>query len=316
MKFYYQALPVVVGSLFAATSAHAASINFNFLVNSSGSDIYACDAGIYDPYEPTPLPAHGGRGSAAQSSIQASVGTYNNGNPVALGPVQVIQSNIVLSPPAFHTVAYPGGFVGPSVIDRLNTVVANPSFGSDPYPDPVAATAAGRLTFNLASDYYGARYFVDFCYRGSKLPYPAGTYGYKVKDVVSAKNLASGTYLTDADLNVEGRLVCDKRTALISENWASTLISDTFNAGLLGLDGVPLSQTADIAQSSFNGTAKSVFGTAAAPLSLSLGTPAKFCVIRYVFTETSVAKRKWDINSANFTIDLTLNNTSYTPASL
>lgn len=316
MKFYYQALPVVVGSLFAATSAQAASINFNFLVNSSGSDIYACDAGIYDPYDPVNLPGTYGRGSAAQSSIQASVGTYNNGNPVALGPVQVIQSNIVLPPvAAFHTVAYPFSFVGPTVIDRLNTVIANPTLGDVPNSAPIAnATDAGRLTFNLASDYYGASYFVDFCYRGSKLPYSAArSYDYSVKDSVSAMDLFSGSYLTDADLDVGGKLVCEPRTASTSENWGVTAITDTFAAGLTGLGGTG-TQTSTIGLADFTGAVQNVFGTSAAPLSFSLiAAPAKYCVIRYVFKEKSTAKRKWDINTANFTIDLTVKNVSRVP---
>lgn len=305
MKFYYNTLAIVSGMLFTATSAHAADINFNFLVNSSGSDLYACDAGIFDPGFLLPI---GVRGSAAQSNIQARVGTYNNGNPILSWTDKVIQSNIVLPPPvAFHTVAYPNGYPGfpTPVIDRLNTVIANSNAG----------TASGELTFNLASDYYGARYFVDFCFRGSQLPYPEGSYDYNVRDVVSATDLASGSYLADADLDVQGKLVCQERSAAV-DNWNSTTINDIFALGLLGLDGVPLSQTHTTISDDFTGAAQNVFGSILSPHAVPLEAPAKFCVLRYIFREKSVAKRKWDLNSANFTIDLHVNNVSYSPAPL
>jgi hypothetical protein len=305
MKTYYYSLFATLAAGFSfINAAHAADINFNFLVNSSGSDLYACDAGIYDPLF---LPPIGVRGSAAQSNIQAVAGTYNNGNPVLDWAPRNIQSNTVLPPPpGFHTVAYPFGYPGftTPVIDRLNTVIANSNAG----------TSSGQLTFNLASDYYGARYFVDFCFRGSQLPYPAGEYSYNVRDVVSATDLGSGTYLTDADLEVQGKLVCQERSSSESEDWSSTIINDLFAVGLLGLDGVPLSQTHTTTANDFNGTAQNVFGSIFSPHSVPLPAPAKYCVIRYIFREQSTAKRKWDLNSANFTIDLHMNNVSYTPA--
>jgi hypothetical protein len=306
MKSYFNALAIVSGMLYTATSAQAADINFNFLVNSSGADLYACDAGIFDPAILLPI---GVRGSAAQSNIQARVGAYNNGNPILSWTDKVIQSNVVLPPlAAFHTVAYPSGY--PSlftpVINRLNTVIANSNAG----------TASGELTFNLASDYYGARYFVDFCFRGSQLPYPEGSYDYIVRDVVSATDLASGSYLADADLDVQGKLVCQERTSSTAENWNSTTINDIFGLGLLGLDGVPLSQTHLTSSDDFTGAAQNVFGSILSPHSVPLDAPAKFCVLRYIFKEKSVAKRKWDLNSANFTIDLHVNNVSYSPAAL
>ncbi|MBM3381959.1 MAG: hypothetical protein FJY29_05905 [Betaproteobacteria bacterium] len=303
MKYYYGIFATIAAGFSFLNAAQAADINFNFLVNSSGSDLYACDAGIYDPLFLLPI---GVRGSAAQSNIQARVGAYNNGNPISIWNDLMIQSNTILPPPpGFHTVAYPSGYPGftTPVIDRLNTVIANSNAG----------TSAGQLTFNLASDYYGARYFVDFCFRGSQLPYPPGEYEYHVRDVVSATDLGAGTYLTDADLEVQGKLVCEERSSSGSENWSTTTINDLFAIGLLGLDGVPLSQTHLTTANDFNGTAQNVFGSIASPHEVPLEAPAKFCVLRYIFREQAIAKRKWDLNSANFTIDLHVNNVSYTP---
>ncbi|NBO39300.1 hypothetical protein EBU99_12040 [bacterium] len=308
MKSFYSVLSLATAGFFAAQSANAADINFNFLVNSSGSDLYACDAGIFDPAFLLPV---GVRGSAAQSNIQASVAAYNNGNPIPLASWtdKTIQSNVVLPPLAqFHTVAYPSGYPGflTPVIDRLNTVISNSESDTD----------YTKLTFNLASDNYGARYFVDFCFRGSQLPYPAGQYEYHVRDVVSAADIDSGTYLTDADLDVQGKLVCQSRSSSTGEDWSTTTINDVFLLGLLGLDGVPLSQTHTTSANAFSGTAQNVFGSILSPHDVTLNAPAKYCVIRYIFRERSSAPRKWDLNSANFSIDLHVNNISYTPVAL
>lgn len=308
MKYYYSAFAVAFAGLSLTQTAQAADISFNFLVNSSGADLYACDAGIWDPAFTFTLPPVA-RGSAAQSNIQARVGAYNNGNPILSWSDIMVQGNTVLPPlgGAFHTVAYPSGYPGftTPVIQRLNTVIDNTNTG----------TANGELTFNLASDYYGARYFVDFCYRGSQLPYAPGSYDYNVRDQVTATDIASGTYLTDAALEVQGKLVCQERSSSESEDWSSTIINDIFSLGALGLDGVPLAQSFTSPASAFSGTAQNVFGSILSPHNFSIpNAPAKYCVLRYIFRENSTAKRKWDLNSAEFTIDLTMNNVSYTPA--
>jgi hypothetical protein len=311
MRYYYSAFALALCGFGLSQNAQAADISFNFLVNSSGADLYACDAGIWDPEFSLTLPSFP-RGSAAQSNIQARVGTYNNGNLIRSWKDIMVQSNIILPPITgpFHTVAYPAGYPKLSipVIQKLNNVIENSNSG----------TANGELTFNLASDYYGARYFVDFCYRGSQLPYPTGTYGYNVSDQVTATDIKSGTYLTDAALEVQGKIVCHERSSSQSEDWSSTIINDFFpsdDSVLLGLDGDSMAQSYTTTASAFYGTAQSVFGSTPSPHSFSISTaPAKYCVIRYIFRENSIQKRKWDINSAEFTIDLTMNNASYTPA--
>ena len=308
MKYYYGAFAMAMSGFMLSQSAQAADISFNFLVNSSGSDLYACDAGIWDPAFSLTLPPFP-RCSAAQSNIQARVGTYNNGNPILSWNDIMVQSNTILPPLGgpFHTVAYPAGYPGflTPVIQKLNNVIENTNTG----------TANGELTFNLASDYYGARYFVDFCYRGSQLPYAPGSYDYNVRDQVTATDIASGTYLADAALEVQGKVVCQERSSSESEDWTSTIINDIFALGALGLDGVPLAQSYTTPANAFSGTAQNVFGSIPSPHSFSIpNAPAKYCVLRYIFRENATQKRKWDLNSAEFTIDLTMNNVSYTPA--
>ena len=305
MKSYLRSLSLLAAGAISYQSAQAADITFNFLVNSSGADIYACDAGIWEPQGPPHLFYN--RPTGAQSNIQARVGAYNNGNPIGSWNDILVQGNTTLpffGVPQFHTVAYPSGYPGLTPVNtRLATVIDNANYGD-------GGTSAGELTFNLASDVYGARYFVDFCLRGSQVPYLAGTFGYEIADYVTATDIASGNYLANAQLEVQGKLVCDKRTSPTAENWASTLITDAFSLGALGLDGVPLPQTITTTANSFSGTGQSVFGS---PTTLSLtNAPAKYCVIRYIFRELATAPRLWDLNSAEFTINLSVNNVSYT----
>jgi hypothetical protein len=305
MKSYLSALSLLAVGAVSYQSAQAADVTFNFLVNSSGADLYACDAGIWEPQGPPHLFYN--RPTGAQSNLQARVGTYNNGNPILSWTDILVQGNTqlpVLGVPAFHTAAYPAGYPALTpVITRLNTVLANQDYAG-------GGTSAGELTFNLASDVYGARYFVDFCFRGSQVPYATGSYDYQIADYVTAADIPSGNYLANSQLEVQGKLVCDKRTSPTAENWASTQIIDLFSLGAVGLDGVPLPQTITTAANSFSGSGQSVFGS---PASLTLtNAPAKYCVIRYIFRELATSQRVWDINSAEFTINLSVNNNAYT----
>lgn len=296
MKNYYLALTALAAVGFS-TAASAANISFNFLVNSSGMDIYACDAGILDQGV-----------SGATTNIQASVGSYNNGNPVAYGPLGV-QGNTQFGPPPFHTVAYPGGYLSfTPVLQKLGNVIENQGSG-------------GGLIFNIASDTYGARYFVDFCVRGPNVPYQPGIYDYHLDDSITAVDLASALYLSNAVVNAAGTVACDARTSS-SENWGSTLIRDNLTAaspfGFLGLDGLgtypvfPGGWGSPAGIGPVNGSAVSVFG--ALGKNFSMPAPVKYCVVRYVFRETSGAQRLWDPAQARFTINMSLANTAYTPA--
>jgi hypothetical protein len=295
MKSHYLALTALSTlGLYSGTS-HAANISFNFLVNSSGMDIYACDAGILDQ----------GTGGA-QSNIQASVGSYNSGNAVSYSPIGV-QGNTQFGPPPFHTVAYPGGYLSLTpVLTKLDNVIENLGSG-------------GGLIFNIASDTYGARYFVDICVRGPNLPYQPGTYAYHLDDSVTAADVTAAQYLNNALVDAAGTVVCDARTGGPGE-WGSTLIRDnlTFAPGsFLALDGIgtlpiyPGGWGSPAGVGPVNGSAVNVFG--ALGKDFSMPAPVKYCVVRYIFRETSGAQRIWDPAQAKFNINMNFLNTSYTP---
>jgi len=295
MKNYYLTLSALAAIGAFANSAHAANISFNFLVNSSGMDIYACDAGILDQGV-----------SGAQSNIQASIGAYNSGNPVSYVPIGV-QGNTQFGPPPFHTVAYSGGYVtGTPVIAKLNNVIENLASG-------------GGLIFNIGSDTYNARYFVDICVRGSNIPYQPGTYEYHLDDAVTAADLTTAQYLSNAAIDAAGTVVCDTRSG-VSGEWSSTLIRDNLSSlpgSFLWLDGpgthptFPAGWGNPFGIGPVNGTAVNVFGPGGK--NFLMPAPVKYCVVRYIFRETSGAQRIWDPAQARFNINMNFLTSSYTP---
>lgn len=295
MKYSYFAIPALAVAGLASQVSYAANLSFNFLVNSSGMDIYACDAGILDQGV-----------SGAQSNVQASVGAYTGGNPVSYSSIGV-QGNTQFGPPPFHTVAYPGGYLSLTpVITKLGNVIEN------------LGTGAG-LIFNIASDTYGARYFVDICVRGPNVSYQPGTYSYHLDDAVTAADLSAVSYLSNASIDAAGTVVCDTRTGLAGE-WSSTLIRDnlTFIPGsFLSLDGpgtlpaFPTGWGSPGGVGPVNGTAVNVFGPTGK--NFSAPAPIKYCVVRYIFRETSGAQRIWDPTTAKFNINMNFLTSSYTP---
>ncbi|MEY4063964.1 MAG: hypothetical protein RIR26_172 [Pseudomonadota bacterium] len=297
MKYYFRTLSLLTAAFFASKSAQAADVNFNFRVNSSGADLYACDAGIYEP----PLAGLMARGGA-QSNVQASVSNYE---PVSWSD-RSVQANILPWPvPHFHTVAYPLGdeyTYGTSLIQRLNTKISNEE----------SSTNNTKLTFNLASDYYGARYFVDFCLRGSQLPYLDGTHNYLISDGITATDIPSSTYLANAGLSVMAQIVCEERSSSTAEDWTTTNLRDSFGSHLHGLYGIGSGiYNEETTSQAFSGSVKRPFGLLH---TFSLSKPAKYCVVRYIFEENSTAKRAWDLNSADFAVDLHINDVLYQPA--
>lgn len=295
MKRYYVALSCLAAVGLYSQTVKAANLSFNFLVNSSGMDIYACDAGILDEGV-----------SGAQSNIQSRVGIYNNGNAVSYGP-RGVQGNTQFGPPPFHTVAYPGGYVSfTPVLAKFSNVIENLGSGNG-------------LIFNIASDTYGARYFVDICVRGPNVPYQPGTYTYQLDDAVTAVDLTALSYLNNASIDAAGTVVCDARTGATGE-WSSTNIRDDLTVvpgSFLALDGLGTFPTypggwgSPLGVGPVNATAVNVFGPTGK--TFSMPAPAKYCVVRYIFRETSGARRIWDPTTARFNINMNFANTLYTP---
>ena len=313
MKSYSSSLATVATGLLIAQAANAADIVFNFRVNSSGSDLYACDAGIFEPAAGDldgpfgPLPPFT-RGSAVQSTVNARVGDYNGGDEPTGWAYKVVAANVGTPFSSnFRTAVYDTGFInGNTIWPRVDRVLDNVN-------SSVTSPAGNQLTFNLASDYYGARYFIDFCYRSPNLEYISGNYDYLVRDMITATGIVGSNYRLDANLEVESKVVCDTRESTASSDFSSTDITDSFASltnPLLGLGGAGV-QTASAGPVDFSIPFLPVIGVfdgATTHQITTTGAPARYCVVRYIFREQSFAKRKWDLNTATFAIDLHVNN--------
>ncbi|MFZ9521238.1 MAG: hypothetical protein ACO3A4_12250 [Silvanigrellaceae bacterium] len=319
MNMKYLALAGVSAIALYSTPSYAAYVNFNFRVNSSGMDIYPCDAGLYDPVNgdgaavfPTPSDASGSNTSYLTAQKHAWVDGWRTS--VSSWDTLNLFANTSFGD-SFKTVVYnTTGYVNDThVFSKFGNIIRNVQ--GDDYSrinnNPDRGTG---LVFNLASAKFGARYFVDFCVRNTKIPYPAATnYYYKINDEITAVQLETNGYLEKASVKVTGRIACDKRDG----SWSSTKIKDSFSTGMLGLTGetgLSLNST-NTPTGIINGTTYGVFSNRNASsntgYSFNSGSPLRYCVIRYVFEETATSQRLWDLQQAIFAIDLAFNNTGW-----
>ncbi|MEY3902976.1 MAG: hypothetical protein RL189_2282 [Pseudomonadota bacterium] len=307
MKSYLKSLPFAAIGLFVAQNAHAAGVNFHFLVKSSGTQIYPCDAGLYDP-----------NADLGESWLSAKYAAYD-GNKVTSTTAWnslYLPANLTANiPPSalkpFKTVALnaPG-------ITAADTSVGATKFGNviqDASSSSSTALNADELTFNLGSQKYGAKYFIDFCFRDSQVgwlpPTSSSTtpsYQYEITDTVTALKLnpSSDTpaYWANSDLRVRGKIVCDDNIDDIRE----TIVPD--------LDGISGSHSSSLLPATgdveLNTVATPVFFTPGS--SVGSKTPylhtvlptEKKCLIRYIFSETSTDFRLNDLLVAQFAIYL------------
>lgn len=295
MKSYFKSIPFAAIGLFVSQYAHAAGVNFHFLVNSSGTQIYPCDAGLYDP-----------NADLGESWLSANYAAYDG--------------NKVTSPAAWSSLYLPANLtanVPPSALNPFKTVALNApgiaaadtSVGTTKFAtvlrDATSTSSSidpNELTFNLGSQKYGAKYFVDFCFRDSYIAWipSATTYRYEIKDAVTTKNIASSGefYWKNSAVSVEGKIVCDSDLANIKESVVSDLdgITGAFSASTSAFD---LSLKAD-------GATQKVFETAdpTVPYALTVNSSSKKCIIRYIFSENATTFRHNDLKTAEFAIEL------------
>ena len=298
MKQYLGLFSIAAFGCVNSLTAQAANITFNYIVNSSGTQLYACDAGLMVPTEVS---------YSGMSNIMAKYGAYNNGAgpSSSSSPWQsvVLPANtptgVLTWPTPFKTVVYQVGFTsGSSLMDKLNNIIFNTPDGTD----------SGELTFNLAAQNYGAKYFIDFCFRESKVPAvttgSGQSYKYEVKDTVTAVDHVAQSYIIHSAMKLSGVIACDKRDG----DYGITDITDTLNANFLGL-GVVSGRSAhgpsSFAASNFNTSSTNLFGNS---YSFTTSAPVESCIVRYVFEESSSDIRLWDELSANFKIYLDIKN--------
>jgi hypothetical protein len=289
-----------------SSTALAKSVSFDFRVHSYGSALYPCDAGIQHLGQP------GDFLTANYKTVATPPASYLS----ATG----FDSSVTLpsrtdAADEMKTVAYPLGFPNTDdVTDKFTTVLQN--LGNTVLP---GVTDPG-LHFFLASDNYGAQYFVDFCYAGPQIPASIGNYPWSLNynlstnvthvallPVVPDTEPPKPTYLDNAAVKVSSLIVCDDT---VGDSWYSTSITDDFTDGILsGLNGVaPTAGTPDN-RLIFDGSAitnTTMIENKTKTFTVN-NTFARHCVIRYIFNETATADRaNIDGEHAQFRIDLSL----------
>ena len=191
----------------ATTSAFAVSVQFNFDINSSGSSIYPCDAGIQhanhasrvcydrttnlscDPTTGTTTENQdcvctGGGSGSEDYKLDSFTATHADWTDNGQLPTNILTSNIVAGESSFTRL-----FEAKNEWDKQLT----------------------SLTLNFASDRYGSEFYVDVCYRGPQIraqgnPNYAMQLQSTLTDLISSNNLA---YSQLADLKVKIDSTCD-----------------------------------------------------------------------------------------------------------
>ncbi|MEN9809161.1 MAG: hypothetical protein RLZZ488_728 [Pseudomonadota bacterium] len=294
MKSYFKSIPFAAIGLFVSQYAHAAGVNFHFLVNSSGTQIYPCDAGLYDP-----------NADLGESWLSANYAEYD-GNKVTSTTAWsslYLEANLTANTTdEFKTVALnlPG-------ITAADTSVGTTKFATV-LRDATSPLSSGglnpdELTFNLGSQKYGAKYFVDFCFRDSRIAWiptvdDNDTHTYEVRDSITTKNIAAEGefYWNNSSLSVIGKIVCDNDLDNIKETVVTNL------DGISG-DYVSTTDAFDLS-SKANGATQKVFDTSD-PFDLyTVDADSKNCIIRYIFSENATTFRRNDLKTAEFAIEL------------
>ncbi|MCX7979145.1 MAG: protease, partial [Bdellovibrionaceae bacterium] len=156
--------------LLSGFSAEAISLRFKFKVFSSGPNIYACNAGIMAPPINKKVCYYEGTTNACTPTTCGTTGeicdtrcicTGNEGGEYLMNYGKVSYEDWKDNGDTSVT----GQVVG-------KTFASTGNDWAQPYPDSESFNRRIKdLSFNLGSELYGARYFVDICYRGPQIEY-------------------------------------------------------------------------------------------------------------------------------------------------
>lgn len=277
-------------TLFTAQSAFAINLTFQFNVNSSGTSMYACNAGI------------------RHADTPAICLDVNTGNSCVPTPITV-SSCICTS--TGTSASYDRDYLKAKSADwtdrneSVGTITetetqaknSTSSFNSLFADDETALTKQiTELSLNLGSEDYGAEYFVDICYRGTQVTQGSSSNNYSLAGKVTVTNLrASETgapnYQSLADLQGKAEVKC------VMDKFA------TF------ADTIPSMENPNYIKNS--GTTYSSLSTSASQLSLlsdaTMSTTTgdkipRFCITRYFFKEKATAERQWKLQQARTAI--------------
>lgn len=273
---------------FSTPAAFAVNLTFQFAINSSGPDIYACNAGIRHAAS-TQVCWDTETGSSCVPSTTNSASCMCTGE--ADGTHGTWNRDIINAKSGDWLDSTTTGSVTSTEIQAGNSSSVYTSLFAN---DDIAYTKRiTDLSLDLASEVYGSEYFVDVCYRGTQVAQSNNGNSYSLKGKVTVTNLrASETgapnYQLIADLQSKGETKCymDKKATttvdvfpgISSYNYLS---SSGASFTSLSTSATQVSLLSDTAMTGTNGDK----------------TP-RFCVTRYFFKENSTAPRKWKLQQA------------------
>jgi len=327
-QFIFAALTVFA----MAVPSNAISLRYKFKVYSSGPNIYACNAGIMPQQSDKRVCFFQGTNqtctptdcsSTASICDSSCICSTSNGGDWLMNYGRVTYQDWKDNGDTSIT----GQVVG-------KTFSASSSDWSQASTDTDAwARRITDLSFNLGSELYSAKYFVDICYRGPQIEYyedhvntnfqlKAQSFatdflatgpnpGENSRDGLTIPGTVDGKKYTElSGLTVQSYVVCDfqgQGSYIYSRN-VSNQYNKTDNEAsfTFGSDKLPTG-AAEGASAFWSSSAKGVSASVADLLNpwITYGSSKapRFCKIRYVFTETNWGNavpnlRKWQRHGA------------------
>lgn len=284
----------ILGLLFLAlfNTANAAELVFKFDVASSGTDIYACNAGLIH--------------ESTNAQVCYIEGTQTACNPGACTDASCVQNCRCTSDQGgAYLMDFMNAKVTPWGLTTYSTVTKNASNDSN-YASIFTNVNSWNnridsLSFNLGSELYGAKYFVDVCFRGSQIEY------YELNQWTNWAMFAQATatdinatnngisYKNLSGLKVKAVFSCDLQgdgQYSLARN-SSGQYDTTLNESEIGSGDIGYASS----ESYLNANAVNLFNTFI--VSNSTHSP-RFCKVRYYFTESNTSNiRKWQRHGAN-----------------
>lgn len=347
MKRLFKAMATTAVTLMAI-QANAIQVTYSFRVNSSGPSIYPCNAGLmtHDPHEGDKVACY--TAITHEKCSGDCVGLDCEGGDEEKDPKP--HSNL----PEFLSWSrgggHPGGgHPGGDKEDDKNNCVCTTSKGRkngnyfhanyrpwgdtvDPHADVVSGESPyfnqlfdektayhkvlEKLSFNLGSELYNAKYFVDICYRGSQIDYSHFETKWNLLAEASVTDYGlkvNGDGYSDlSDLKMKAYIICSTQERSCRDGECSDkddelkydlpMFNDKFLQYLnpYNADYEYESDTYPATSSSF----KKIIDKQYKELDYK-GGAAKFCKIRYVFEETDgldkkyAKHRKWQKHGAD-----------------
>ena len=223
---------VIVLFMISALNVFAYEVNLNFDVLSQGSDMYPCNAGVGEPADVL---------DSGSNMVSANVADYFNPGDNNI-PVFMVKSS-----------------TGPSPVGFSNST-------NGAYDQKIS-----DVTFLFNSVSYGARFFVEICFRSPDFVSEDTHSSYQLAHGATFANLI-GDYVLKAELRVEVSWLCNDYSDLVTNI-------------LTGVENLHVS-------SALTGSSTVTYD--------GVGTAIKKCRIHYEFIEQAATLR--DISGDNSTV--------------